>query len=185
MPDFPDRLPGEPSLWHRRLCDYCAQSKRSLSALYQAGQERRKKAQKGATIPASWNAAITQWNWHARVALYDAACASERAAHLDALRRAEIESERAYLLKEAAWKRELAHGVLSKLTTRIQSLDAASIEPQQVSGLMRALATLSDSARDDRATALGTFDVLRTLEDTGNGDDEPTEPAAPAPRLGE
>lgn len=164
MQPFPSQLLGEPAIWYRRLCDLAAQVRRSLLALYNLEREKAGKGGRALSIPSTWDAAAQRWHWRDRLAAYDRAVLDARAAQLDAARCADIELLGQQSREDARAIRALTQAIVQQLAQRLKDLEAETIEPGQIAGLLRAVAAGLETAVNLEAAALGVSEVLAHLE---------------------
>jgi hypothetical protein len=175
VPSFPDILPTETPRAYEAFTWYCgAGPGRSLDKVSQEHT-------KSIPVLKKWSA---EHAWVARVARYDAAVSRERAAQLDAARRADIERLREQSQNDAKVLRGLALRAAKVLDKRLAALDSSSIEPQQIAGLLRSITSGLEGATNLDAAALGVDDILRHLEGLSDGDDDTDEPSQAAQRVG-
>jgi len=175
VPNFPAKLDTETPRAYEAFMAWCAlDSGRSLAKLSQDSG-------KHITLYEQWS---RKHSWVARVARYDAAVSRERAAQLDAARRADVERLRVQSQQDAAVLRGLALRAAKVLDARLKSLAPEGVEPQQIAGLLRGVAAGLDTAANLDAAALGVADVLRYLETLADGDADTDEPGATAQSVG-
>ena len=161
-----DRRPGEPMKWFARFQLYLdAGPDRTLLGVYKAQRNSAEfSGTKNVRVPGSWDEAFTRWEWQVRAEAFDADQLAIRRREADKAFKEELKKHQANAKNLASVALSNAAKALTLTRKKLERMDPDDIDASSLPSYLRAAAAVAEAGLNGEAVALGTAEILQSLD---------------------
>jgi hypothetical protein len=161
-----DRRHGEPMKWFARFQLYLdAGSDRTLLGVYKSQRNPAEiSGRKNVRVPGSWDTAFTRWEWQNRADAFDADQLAIRRLEADKTFKEELRKHQANAKNLAGVALGSAVKLLKLTHQKLDRMNADDIDPSSLASYLRAAAAVAEAGLNGEAVALGTAEILQSLD---------------------